>query len=121
MGLFPSPKMAEQKSQKLPGVPETLLKKRKTLEKIRAARANALVKQRKAAKDKVIFKRAEAYVKEYRNIEKDEIRRKRQLKAHGKYFIPAEAKLGFVMRIRGINQVSPKVKKALQLLRLRQI
>merc|ERR1712227_32154 len=92
MGLFPSPKMAEQKSQKLPGVPETLLKKRKTLEKIRAARANALVKQRKAAKDKrkVIFKRA-------------------------------EAKLGFVMRIRGINQVSPKVKKALQLLRLRQI
>merc|ERR1712227_355937 len=83
------------------------------------ARANALVKQRKAAKDKrkVIFKRAEAYVKEYRNIEKDEIRRKRQLKAHGKYFIPAEAKLGFVMRIRGINQVSPKVKKALQLLR----
>ncbi len=110
-------------SQKLPGVPETLLKKRKTLEKIRAARANALVKQRKAAKDKrkVIFKRAEAYVKEYRNIEKDEIRRKRQLKAHGKYFIPAEAKLGFVMRIRGINQVSPKVKKALQLLRLRQI
>merc|ERR1712189_133019 len=92
MGLFPSPKMAEQKSQKLPGVPETLLKKRKTLEKIRAARANALVKQRKAAKDKrkVIFNRA-------------------------------EAKLGFVMRIRGINQVSPKVKKALQLLRLRQI
>merc|ERR1711872_502845 len=123
MGLFPTPKMAEQKSQKLPGVPETLLKKRKTLEKIRAARANALVKQRKAAKDKrkVIFKRAETYVKEYRNIEKDEIRRKRQLKAHGKYFIPAEAKLGFVMRIRGIKQVSPKVKKALQLLRLRQI
>ena len=27
----------------------------------------------------------------------------------------------FVMRIRGINQVSPKVRKVLQLLRLRQI
>eukprot|EP00794_Sanderia_malayensis_P011753 gene11753-12973_t len=115
--------MAEDKSQKLPGVPETLLKKRKTLEKIRAARANAQIKQKKAAKDKrkVIFKRAEAYVKQYRAVEMDEIRRKRQLKSHGSYYVPAEAKLGFVIRIRGINQVSPKVKKALQLLRLRQI
>ncbi|XP_065063129.1 large ribosomal subunit protein uL30-like [Rhopilema esculentum] len=115
--------MAEQKSQKLPGVPETILKKRKTLEKIRAARAKALVKQKKISKDKrkVIFKRAESYVKEYRAQESDEIRRKRQIKSAGKFYVPAEAKLGFVIRIRGINQVSPKVKKALQLLRLRQI
>ena len=115
--------MANTKSVKLPGVPETLLKKRKTLEKIRAARANAQVKQRKTLKDKrkVIFKRAEAYVKEYRAAEHDVVRRKRQVKSHGGYFIPAESKIGFVMRIRGVNQVSPKVKKALQLLRLRQI
>jgi ribosomal protein L30/L7E len=32
-----------------------------------------------------------------------------------------EPKLAFVMRIRGINQVSPKVRKVLQLFRLRQI
>lgn len=35
--------------------------------------------------------------------------------------MPSEAKLAFVTRIRGINGVSPKVKKILQLLRLRQI
>merc|ERR1711993_175172 len=101
----------------------TLLKKKKTLAKIRAAKARAHVKQRKAQKDKrkVIFKRAESYIKEYRALERDEIRRKRQIKAAGKFYVPAEAKLGFVIRIRGINQVSPKVKKALQLLRLRQI
>ena len=46
--LFPALiKMAEQKAQKLPGVPETLLKKRKSLEKIRAARAKAQVKHKK--------------------------------------------------------------------------
>merc|ERR1712141_569026 len=123
MGLSHSIKMAEEQGKKLPGVPETLLKKKKTLAKIRAAKARAHVKQRKAQKDKrkVIFKRAESYIKEYRALERDEIRRKRQIKAAGKFYVPAEAKLGFVIRIRGINQVSPKVKKALQLLRLRQI
>merc|ERR1712141_366433 len=123
MGLSHSIKMAEEQGKKLPGVPETLLKKKKTLAKIRAAKARAHVKQRKAQKDKrkVIFKRAEDYVREYRALERDEIRRKRQIKAAGKFYVPAEAKLGFVIRIRGINQVSPKVKKALQLLRLRQI
>lgn len=37
------------------------------------------------------------------------------------YYVEAEPKLAFVMRIRGINQVAPKVKKVLQLFRLRQI
>jgi len=46
---------------------------------------------------------------------------KRLAKKTGNFYVPAEAKLAFVIRIRGINQVSPKVKKALQLLRLRQI
>merc|ERR1712038_622828 len=114
-------KMAD--SAKLPGVPETLLKRRKTLEKVRAARAAAKLKQRKANKEKrqVIFTRAEAYVKEYRAKERDEIRFKRMAKRDGKFYVPAQARLAFVIRIRGVNQVSPKVKKALQLLRLRQI
>merc|ERR1712174_107300 len=101
----------------------TLLKRRKTLEKVRAARAAAKLKQRKANKDKrqVIFTRAENYVKEYRQKEQDLVRMKRLAKKTGNFYVPAEAKLAFVIRIRGINQVSPKVKKALQLLRLRQI
>merc|ERR1711971_1352837 len=53
--------------------------------------------------------------------ERDEIRLKRDAKKEGNYYVPGETKLVFVMRIRGINQVSPKVKKVLQLLRLRQI
>merc|ERR1712217_758590 len=68
-----------------------------------------------------IFKRAEKYAKEYQDKERDEIRLKRDAKKEGNYYVPAEPKLAFVMRIRGINQVSPKVKKVLQLLRLRQI
>merc|ERR1711964_723616 len=108
---------------KLPGVPETLLKKRKTLEKVKADRAAARLNQKKALKSKrkVIFKRAEKYVKEYRALERDEIRYKRIAKSKDNFYVPAEAKLAFVIRIRGVNQVSPKVKKALQLLRLRQI
>merc|ERR1719209_1317787 len=110
-------------SAKLPGVPETLLKRRKTLEKVKAARAAAKLSQKKSLKDKrkIIFKRAEAYVKEYRAKERDEIRFKRVAKRDGNFYVPAQARLAFVIRIRGVNQVSPKVKKALQLLRLRQI
>merc|ERR1711881_318365 len=67
-----------------------------------------------------IFKRAEKYAKEYQDQERDEIRLQRDAKKEGNYYVAAEPKLAFVMRIRGINQVSPKVRKVL-LLRLRQI
>merc|ERR1712024_51976 len=46
---------------------------------------------------------------------------KRLAKKEGNLYVPAEPKLAFVIRIRGINGVSPKVRKVLQLLRLRQI
>jgi len=110
-------------SNKLPGVPETLLKRRKTLEKVKAARAAAKIKTKKNLKEKrgVIFTRAENYVKEYRSKERDEIRLRRMAKKLGNFYVPDQPKLAFVIRIRGVNQVSPKVKKALQLLRLRQI
>ena len=48
-------------------------------------------------------------------------RLRREAKKEGNYYVGAEPKLAFVMRIRGINQVSPKVRKCLQLMRLRQI
>merc|ERR1711962_859538 len=106
-----------------PSIPETLLKRRKNLEAIKASRAAATLKQRKSLKEKrrVVFKRAEQYTKEYRAKERDEIRLRQMAKRDGNFYVPAEAKLAFVIRIRGVNQVSPKVKKALQLLRLRQI
>merc|ERR1719334_540746 len=109
--------------EKVPRVPETLLKKRKTLEKVKAAREAAKLTQKKVQhkKRKEIFKRAEQYVKEYRLREQDELRMKKMAKTHGNFYVPAESNLAFVIRIRGINGVSPKVRKILQLLRLRQI
>ena len=81
----------------------------------------AWVLQKAKENRKTVFKRAEAYVQEYRNRERDEVRLRRQAKAVGNYYVPAEAKLAFVVRIRGINGVAPKTRKILQLLRLNQI
>ena len=53
--------------------------------------------------------------------EKDLIRLKREAKAKGGFYVEAEGKLAFVIRIRGINDMHPKSRKILQLLRLRQI
>jgi large subunit ribosomal protein L7e len=77
--------------------------------------------QANKAKRKVIFKRAEQYVKEYRAADKEQVIFRRQAKASGNFYVPAEAKLAFVVRIRGINAIAPKPRKILQLLRLRQI
>merc|ERR1711926_74542 len=109
--------------KKLPAVPETILKRRKRQQEHRAARAANVIKDRVArrAKRVDIFKRAEKYCKEYRDQERDQIRLKREAKKEGNFYVPAEPKLAFVMRIRGINQVAPKVRKVLQLFRLRQI
>merc|ERR1712241_652178 len=109
--------------KKLPAVPETILKRRKRQAENRAKRATALANDRVArrAKRVDIFKRAEKYVKEYRYRERDELRLTREAKKSGNFYVPSEPKLAFVMRIRGINQVAPKVRKVLQLFRLRQI
>jgi len=109
--------------KKLPAVPESILKRRKRNAVSKVAQLQRAATQRRLNRNKrvKIFKRAEQYVKEYRQKERDEIRLARQAKNQGNYYIPAEPKLAFVMRIRGINQVHPKVRKALQLFRLRQI
>jgi len=108
---------------KLPAVPETILKRRKRQAENRALRAKEAVKSKVARKAKRadIFKRAEKFAKEYQDKERDEIRLRREARKEGNYYVPGDPKLAFVMRIRGINQVSPKVKKVLQLFRLRQI
>jgi len=104
-------------------VPESVLKKRKTAETIKAKRAEASTKRRKTQtkKRREIFKRAEQYVKEYRTKQRELVRFKRQAKNHGNFYREADPKLVFVVRIRGINRVAPKTVKILQLLRLRQI
>merc|ERR1712167_215254 len=46
---------------------------------------------------------------------------RRQAKMENKFFVEPEAKLLFCIRIVGINKLSPKPRKILQLLRLRQL
>jgi len=77
--------------------------------------------QENKQKREQIFKRAESYVKEYRDAEREKIRLGRVSKKEGSYHVPAEPKLVFVVRIKGINKIDPKKRKTLQLLRLLQI
>merc|ERR1712183_863421 len=81
-------------------VPEGLAKKRSRFAKQAAKRqeAKAVAKKASLSKQREVISKARAYAAEY----------------------AAEAK-ALVIRIRGINQLSPKPKKTLQLLRLRQI
>ena len=50
---------------------------------------------------KIIFKRAEQYVKEYRLKERDEIRLKREARKNSNYYVPDEPRVAIVIRIRG--------------------
>ncbi|CAI5438510.1 unnamed protein product [Caenorhabditis angaria] len=107
----------------VPQVPETILKRRKQRADARAKAAQNNIKLAAQNKEKKsqIFKRAEKYVQEYRNAQKETLRLKREAEAKGDFYVPEEPKVAFVIRIRGINQIHPKPRKALQLLRLRQI
>ena len=104
-------------------VPESVLKKRRTQAAIATEQEAAATKAKAAAaaKKEVTFKRAEKYMAEYKAAENDAIRLRREAKAANSIYVPPEGKLAFVIRIRGIIGMSPKVKKILQLLRLRQL
>jgi large subunit ribosomal protein L7e len=60
-------------------------------------------------------------VKEYRDADRERIRLSREAKKTESFYVPAEPKLAFVVRIKGINKIDPKKRKTLQLLRLLQI
>ena len=104
-------------------VPESFLKKRTDELKAKALEITARKAAKKANKAKrgKIFRRAEKYVREYRQAERSLINMKRMARKQGQFFVDPQARLALVVRIRGIMGVSPKVKKILQLLRLRQI
>jgi len=103
--------------------PESVLKKKRRNEKL-AAEAAAKKKANKTARRASragAYKRAEQYVKEYKALERANIRMRRQARASGNFFYEPEAKIACVVRIRGIIGIPPKTRKILQLLRLRQI
>ncbi|SSD60748.1 probable 60S ribosomal protein L7-B [Saccharomycodes ludwigii] len=72
-------------------------------------------------KRKVILARNAAYQKQYTEAERAVVKAKRDARSSGSYYVPAEHKLVFVVRIKGINKIAPKPRKVLQLLRLNQI
>ncbi|GAB4849955.1 60S ribosomal protein L7B [Ancistrocladus abbreviatus] len=104
-------------------VPESVLKKQKREEEWALAKKEELEAQKKknAENRKLIFKRALIYAKEYEQQERELIALKREAKLKGGFYVEPEAKLLFIIRIRGINRMHPRTRKILQLLRLRQI
>ncbi|TVU04356.1 hypothetical protein EJB05_08423 [Eragrostis curvula] len=114
--------MAAAEAKTVP-VPESTLKKRKRADQWEAeAKEKALVERKKALESrKLIFARAKQYAEEYDAQEKELVQLKREARMKGGFYVDPEAKLLFVVRIRGINAMHPKTRKILQLLRLRQI
>ena len=112
-----------KKKKKVPTVPETLKTKQKNFTelKIKHLRKKFAQKMLRKARRKLIYEKPKHYHKEYRQMYRTEIQMARMARKAGNCYVPAEPKLAFVIRIRGINGVSPKVRKVLQLLRLRQI
>jgi len=104
-------------------VPENVTKKRK--------RDEAQVKTRKERRTKAVATaqerrkeyavRGEKYSTEYKTAAKTLIDEKRKARVAGGFYVPAEAKVALVVRIRGINCLSPTVRKILQLFKLRQL
>ncbi|KAF8021696.1 hypothetical protein BT93_G1984 [Corymbia citriodora subsp. variegata] len=104
-------------------VPESVLKKQKRNEEWALAKKQELeaTKKKNAESRKLIYSRAKQYAKEYTEQEKELIHLKREAKLRGGFYVDPEAKLLFIIRIRGINAMHPKTRTILQLLRLRQI
>ncbi|ELW70554.1 60S ribosomal protein L7 [Tupaia chinensis] len=118
-----APAAAEATKKKVPAVPEILKKKRRNFAelKIKRLRKKFAQKMLRKARRKLIYEKAKHYHKEYRQMYRTEICIARITRRAGNFYVPAEPKLAFVIRIRSINEVNPKVRKVLQLLRLHQI
>merc|ERR1711990_534274 len=104
-------------------IPENILKKQARDAKLLKARQDG----RKAAKTargkarKEQYALAEKYFNEYQAADAALVKARRDAKAAGTFFVEAQPKVAFVIRIKGINKLAPKPKKILQLLRLRQL
>lgn len=104
-------------------IPESFQKKQQRQKK----EAEEILKARNDKRELLKKKREEwfAKAKTYQDKEEkkvvEEVSKFREAKAKGEFYIPPEAKVLFIIRIKGTNKISPKVKSILRLLRLRQI
>lgn len=104
-------------------VPESQLKRNTAAAKLseKAVAEKLARKQANKEKRQALLERTAAYHAEYVANERAIIDAKREAKAAGSYYVDAQPKLVFVVRIKGINKIPPKPRKVLQLLRLLQI
>ena len=104
-------------------VMENAAKKRERDQKVSAARdeERKRAKKQRAERRTVYLENAEKYFKQSEEGKRSVVEAVRKAKAEGNFYVPAEAQVAFVVRIRGILELEPKVRKILQLLRLRQI
>jgi len=83
--------------------------------------ATAAKKKERAEIRNALKMRTLKYDKEYAAFNRKLITARREAKTQGNFFVEPEPKLLFVTRIVGIIKMSPKPRKVLQLLRLKQI
>jgi len=104
-------------------VPELVQKKVARNDKLTKEKKDKIAKLRTARKARRAQLKAntEKFEQEYADAEKHLVSMRRQAKSLGQFFVEPEAKLIFCIRIVGINKLSPKPRKILQLLRLRQL
>merc|ERR1711976_166752 len=104
-------------------IPENILKKQKRDAALLKARQDrrAAEKTARAKTRKEQYSLAERYFNEYQAADAALVKARRDAKAAGSFFVEAQPKVAFIIRIKGINKLAPKPKKILQLLRLRQL
>ncbi|KAL0214750.1 hypothetical protein P9112_006934 [Eukaryota sp. TZLM1-RC] len=105
------------------GHPETILKRRKTLNRMRAEALEREHLKRIAAEPKpsLRFKRAEYFVSDFRNVERESFRHKKVSKSKCKEPIPDDTKVLLAIRIPGPSAIHPNSLRILQNLRLKEV
>mmetsp|Transcript_69236 Transcript_69236/g.84895 ORF Transcript_69236/g.84895 Transcript_69236/m.84895 type:complete len:270 (+) Transcript_69236:62-871(+) len=116
-------KQQKKKNEISVPMPEGLKKAIERENKAKLLREQALDKKLKELPQKRAeqAKRIQKYEEEYKETIKNKLINLKNAKIAGNFFKPADPKIMIVIRIRGINRLSPKSRKVLQLFRLLQI
>lgn len=112
-----------QAEKKVPPKPEGLKKKEERDQKVATTLKELREKRRVAnkAKREELIKRLQAHAAEHKKAVSSEVEAQRKAKSTGTIHVPAQAKVAFVIRIRGVNKLDPRSVRILRLLRLRQL
>jgi large subunit ribosomal protein L7e len=103
-------------------LPETL----RRLDELKQAATDEYIKKRDelaaaaASRQAAALERSEKYAADLVASEQAIVDARAKAASEGAYYVPAEAKFAIVIRIRGVTALRPKVRKILQLFRLRQ-